>query len=274
MSSSPTCDKYSDEIIYIDQCIISPTTSGQTIKFTMTGILSPATVSPNNLVTLATLTSDGATVDSSACTVTTVSPQVMSLSSTSTFTVGKGSEPITFSWITNSPIVINDTISMTIPENYIQYGTVSPWITYNSATLIGYSSTAASTLTYQFKVTKVNESTSGTYYVAPLDKVEMSFIYIKNLIDTSPRNIIVSVSRNSYKIAEGSLTITPSANTLTSPTLSSTVQTVSSSSSFTFSFTLSNSIPTTAGTIQIQVPTTIQLSGLQPDCSVSSTTNP
>lgn len=54
LASSPTCTKYSDQIVYIDGGITADASSGQVISFTMSGILTPATLSPNNFVKLST----------------------------------------------------------------------------------------------------------------------------------------------------------------------------------------------------------------------------
>ena len=205
--------------------------------------------------------------------MTAVSAQTLTLSTSSTFTVGKSSEALTFSWITSSPIIVNDIITITLPENYMQYGTVNPFISYSSGTRIAFTSTQLSTLSYQFQITSINSSSTNSFTVAPTQTIEISFLYVRCLLDASPRSLAVLVSRSNSLVSSGSLSITPNPNSLTLPTLSAPVKTVSASPVYTFTFKLTNSIPTSSGKISIQVPSSMQLTGSNPTCTISSSSN-
>ena len=77
-------------------------------------------------------------MDQSQCTVNVVSPQLLSISSTSIFVVGRSSEILKMSWITNSPIRVGDSITLTLPSNYMQYGSGTIFISYDGGKAVSY----------------------------------------------------------------------------------------------------------------------------------------
>ena len=57
--------------------------------------------------------------------------------------------------------------------------------------------------------------------------INMTGLYVRNLIDSSPRDVDLSISRNGFSIASGVLTVSPSPNSLNSPSINTDVTGVS-----------------------------------------------
>ena len=63
LSSTLVCTIFSDVDVYLDEGIATSVSAGATISFSMSGILSPATTTSSNKVTLSTETPNGHAVD-------------------------------------------------------------------------------------------------------------------------------------------------------------------------------------------------------------------
>lgn len=71
----------------------------------------------------------------------------------------------------------------------------------------------------QVRTLTIDALPSGLSEIPAGTVIKVEGIYVKTLLDTSPRTIQVNVFRNTFGIASGTLSVTPSANSLSSVTL-------------------------------------------------------
>ena len=163
-------------------------------SFLMDNVRSPPTNSPSNKITVTTVSGAGNEIDkSTTCSVAVVTPQAMSITTTSTFTVGE-TQKLDFSWTTNSPLIAGDSIKITLPSNYMSFQSLSSlsisansqFVFYNTATV-----TDSQTRTFTITTLTVSEIPAGTV-------ISIANMFVRTLIDTSPRTIQVSIIRNTY----------------------------------------------------------------------------
>ena len=103
--------------------------------------------------------------------------------------------------------------------------------------------------------------------------MNLTGLYINNLIDSSSRNVQLVLSRNGYNIGEGTLAITPQPNVLTGPSVSSVITGVSNPITMDISFTITTPLLTDS-LISIIFPSTMPIITSTPACTLSSTNFP
>lgn len=103
--------------------------------------------------------------------------------------------------------------------------------------------------------------------------MNLTGLYINNLIDSSSRNVQLVLSRNGYNIGSGTLAIAPSPNALTSPSISSDLTGVSNSIAMDISFTVTSPLLIDS-LISITFPSTMLIISSAPTCQLSSSNYP
>mgnify|MGYP006995467350 CR=1 FL=1 len=166
--------------------------------------------------------SNGNQVDSSSCTVSAVTSQTITPTTTNTFIIGNPNI-LSISWQTQSPLTTNDIIILTLPINYISYynyiGTV---LTYDSGNkVIQRSISTNSTQQVIYNITSLSDS-----YISANNIISINNLVITCLIDISIRYININIIRNGYNIENGNLAITPTNNILSNISINGDIKIV------------------------------------------------
>ena len=249
-SDSITCTKVSGSLTNSISClalgnsidvtsVFSTTIPGSgSFSFSMDNIRSPPTTSNANKITVTTVSSAGNEIDkSTTCSVSAVSSQSITISTTSAFTIGETQE-LKLSWPTSSPLAVGDNIKITIPSNYMSFQVLTSMLIFADSSIIFFST--ASVTSAEVRTFTIDTLPSGLTEIPTGATISIEGIYVKTLVDTSPRNIQVDVLRNGFGVASGTLQITPSANSLSSVSLSSDLYVVSSPMTLKMLFTTKN----------------------------------
>lgn len=156
----------------------------------MSGLRTPPTTNTANYIRITTSLSNTNEVDSSSCQVSAATAKVVTLSTTSSFTVGVNGE-LVIKWTNSAPYMVGDVITLNVPADYITYSTINGYLMYGS-TILSVSTVQASTTQITITITGSSISmdaggsmTLGSYIIACW-------------VDVSVRSISFSTSRGSY----------------------------------------------------------------------------
>lgn len=91
-------------------------------------------------------------------------------------------------------------------------------------------------------------------------------------MDVSVRSVSLQISRSGFSIASGTISITPTPNSLTNVVIQSDVKIVSSPMALNITFTTTNPLATNS-ILRVQIPSSIPLTGSAASCQLSSSTH-
>lgn len=183
------------QYISVQSAFATAVPSSSSFSFSATNIYTPPTSYPSNVVTISTSMANGNLVDSSSCLVSPVSAQTISPITSNTFIVGNPGL-LAISWQTSSPLNVNDTITLTLPVNYMSYyDYIGTAITYQSGKIVQRSISTNSTQQVIYKITSLSDP-----YIPSGSQMQITNIVVYCLIDTSTRNIAISITRDGYNI--------------------------------------------------------------------------
>lgn len=129
-------------------------------------------------------------MDSSSCQVSQTTAKVVTLSTTSSFTVGVNGELIV-KWINSAPYMVGDVITLDVPADYITYGTINGYLMYGT-TILSVSTIQVSTT--QISITITNSAIS----MDAGGSMTLGSYIIACWIDVSERSISFATRRGSY----------------------------------------------------------------------------
>lgn len=129
-------------------------------------------------------------MDSSSCQVSSTTTKVVTLSTTSSFTVGVNGE-LVLKWINSAPYMIGDVITLNVPTDSITYNTTNGYLMYGSNLL--------SVTTLQVSTTQISMTiTASAVSMDAGGAMTLGNYIIACWVDVSVRSISFSTSRGSY----------------------------------------------------------------------------